>query len=70
MASTTVVIKVRVAWWFTHLYLPGLRSFMRMARFVTGRDMQPKMNRVYFWAEKAIKIDGRRPSFKRDDVNA
>lgn len=47
-------IRVRVAWWWTWLYVPGIM----LAWTITGR--MPDMDKVEYWASRAVTLKMRR----------
>lgn len=54
-AKQTVEFEVRIAWWFTHFYMPGLMAVLAVATLINPQA-QPNWERVDFWLDKAMTV--------------
>ena len=49
------IIEFRIAWWFLHLYMPIVIFTLWFCRLF-DEDIDPDMDKILYWAEKAIII--------------
>lgn len=56
MATAQIIVRVRIAWWLTWIYLPLLSLNLRFFRDVMGLDVRPNWKRVAAAVRRGITV--------------
>jgi len=58
MVTANWVVKVRIAWWFRYLYLPGLELMLLLCWLMGYWWVEPNAGRVNAMLQRAVKVSG------------
>jgi hypothetical protein len=56
MKAIKIAVNIKVAWWFTWLYLPTYIFFVRIIVNFIDADFNPDDKKLKYWLYKAIKF--------------
>lgn len=54
-APAQLTVTIRYRWWFTHIYVPGLRLTHNLLNYL-GYHCEPNQDRIRHWGKKAAVI--------------
>jgi len=54
MAEITITIEVKIAWWFTYLYIPGLIVTHYICSILSDVELVPNWDRIDKVIDKAL----------------
>lgn len=54
MAKCNFTLKIKIAWWFTYLYLPVIIFLSEFIVNYIDADYEPNFDKIRYWLNKAI----------------